>query len=130
MAQTLDQQRAQFAWVAVNKAKRDLKEFKDYKNLSKGAPALVMSNGLMAAIAFYQSRSKAHATQLMNDMLGGLVLRFKDDPGFKPLPTDFRSAMERLQRVDSRFYMHATDETLAMLKWLRQFADAVDTARG
>jgi len=128
MAQTLDQHRAQFAWEAVNKAKRDLKEFKEYKNLAKGAPALVMSNGLMAAIAFYQSRSKAHATQLMNDMLGWLVLRFKDDPGFKPLPTDFRSAMERLQKADSGFYMRATDETLALLKWLRQFADAVESA--
>ncbi len=25
-------------------------------------------------------------------------------------------------------YMHATDETLAMLKWLRQFADAISAS--
>ena len=125
MTQTLDQQRAQFAWEAVNNAKRALRDFKEYKNLAKGAPALVMGNGLMATIAFYKSRGKDHATQLMNDMMGALVLRFKDDPTFKPIPTDFRSAMERLQKVDSSFYMRATDETLAMLKWLRQFADAV-----
>lgn len=127
---TLDQQRAQFAWDAVNAARRALPKFDEYKNLAKGAPALVMGNGLMAALAFYQSRGKDHAARLLNDISAHLVTRFTNEPAFKPLPTDFKSLMERLQKVDSSFYMAATDEVLAMLKWLRQFADALDKGTG
>lgn len=135
---TLDQQRAQFAWEAVTTAREKLKPsddgkkkpFEDYKNLAKGAPALIMGNGLMAALAFYESRKKKditvpHAAQLRDNVLAWLVIRFKDVPAFQPLPTDFRAAMEKLQSADSSLYMQATDETLAMLRWLRQFADAV-----
>ena len=130
MAQTLDQKRAQFAWEAVNQAKREIAKFSDYKNLTKGAPALIMGNGLMPAIAFYESRKKKeatvpHAAALRDNILAWLAERFKDEKAYQPLPKDFRSAMERLQSVDSGFYMRATEETLAMLKWLRQFADAV-----
>jgi CRISPR-associated protein Cmr5 len=120
MTQTLDQQRAQFAWAAVNKAHASIANFKDYKNLAKGAPAHVMGNGLMATIAFYKSRGKDHATQLMNDILGALAQR----DGQKGIPP-FAAAMTSFQTMNSLDYMHATDETLAMLKWLRQFADAV-----
>lgn len=120
MNQTLDQKRAQFAWEAVNQARRELRDFKEYRNLAKGAPALVMGNGLMAALAFYQSRDKAHATRLMNDMLGWLVRR-QGQNGVPP----FAASMTVFQQMNSRDYMAASDETLAMLKWLRQFADAV-----
>lgn len=124
MAQTLDQKRAQFAWEAVNEAKRKVAKFGDYKNLAKGAPALIMGNGLMAGLAFYQSRGKVHATQLMNDILGWLVKR-PEQNGVPP----FAAAMTAFQGMDSREYMHATEESLAMLKWLRQFADAVESAQ-
>ncbi len=130
MSQTLDQRRAQFAWEAVNQARRELRNFREYRNLAKGAPALVMGNGLMSAIAFYESRKKKestvpHAAVLRDTILAWLVQRFKDDKAFHPVPKDFQTAMERMQGVSSAFYMQVTEETLAMLKWLRQFADAV-----
>ena len=127
MAQTLDQQRAQFAWDSVTQARKAIKEFSDYKNLAKGAPALIMGNGLMPAIAFYESRkNSAPASVLGNNVLAWLAIRFKDERAFQPLPTNFNTAMERLLKADSGFYMRATDEALAMLKWLRQFADALE----
>ena len=127
MAQTLDQQRAQFAWDSVTQARKTIKEFSDYKNLAKGAPALIMGNGLMPAIAFYESRKNSSpASALGNNVLAWLAIRFKDERAFQPLPTNFSMAMERLLKADSGFYMRATDEALAMLKWLRQFADAVE----
>jgi len=127
MAQTLDQQRAQFAWDSVIQARKTIKEFSDYKNLAKGAPALIMGNGLMPAIAFYESRKNSSpASVIGNNVLAWLVIRFKDERAFQPLPSNFNTAMERLLKADSGFYMRATDEALAMLKWLRQFADAVE----
>ncbi|MFO1291822.1 MAG: type III-B CRISPR module-associated protein Cmr5 [Rubrivivax sp.] len=130
MAQTLDQQRAAFAWDVAKRARASLPEFADFKNLAKGAPALVMGNGLMPALAFYASRDKRHASALNDAINGWLATRFSADPSFRPLPKTYADVMERLLKSPSSFYMHATDETLAMLKWLRQFADALDKERG
>lgn len=126
MAQTLDQQRAQFAWDSVTQARKAIKEFSDYKNLAKSAPALIMGNGLMPAIAFYESKKKPHTLFLENNVLAWLAIRFINDRAFQPVPTDYKTAMEKLLKADPEFYMRATEETLAMLKWLRQFADAVE----
>ena len=126
--QTLDQQRAAFAWRAVTDAKKAMPEFKDFKNLAKGAPALIMGNGLMPALAFYESRGKHPASALNQAISAWLVQRFAGDAAMKPLPKHYPELMDRLLGAPSAFYMAATDETLAMLKWLRQFADATDSA--
>ena len=49
---SLDQQRAAYAWQCVQNLP------KDYDKLAKGAPALIMNNGLMQALAFYQDKGK------------------------------------------------------------------------
>ena len=126
MAQTLDQQRAAYAWEAVKRAQQALPKFGDYKNMAKGAPALIMGNGLMPALAFYASRKKDPATELNDAINGWLALRFVADTAFKPTPKSYADVMERLLKAPSAFYMQATDESLAMLRWLRQFADAVE----
>ena len=126
--QTLDQQRAAFAWSAVNDVKKSVSDFKDFKNLAKGAPAFIMGNGLMPALAFYASRNKAPAEALNDAISAWLVQRYATEAAMKPLPKRYAELMDRLLGTSSAFYMAATDETLAMLKWLRQFADATDSA--
>ena len=139
--QTLDQRRAAFAWQEVTKAsdqasdqkRRDPFVFKDFKNLSKGAPALIMGNGLMPALAFWESRKKPPATFLSATIRSWLVVRYASDAALKPLTPPMMSYPELMQRLlvaPSSFYMAATDETLSMLRWLRQFADALDSASG
>lgn len=125
--QTLDQRRAAFAWGAVTAANKASFEFKEFKNLAKGAPALIMGNGLMPALAFYESRGKLPATSLNNAICAWLVQRYVSDAAMKPLPKRYGELMERLLVAPSSFYMAATDETLSMLRWLRQFADATES---
>ncbi len=129
MTQTLDQKRAKFAWDAARDASVRLKNFDDYKKLAKGAPALIMGNGLMPAVAFYRSRGKDHATQLMQDILKWLS-RVNASYAENAPSLSFDAAMQALQGADSIVYMRLTDETLAMLKWLRQFADSVGASKG
>lgn len=122
MTQTLDQERAQYAWgCATKNAMID-----GYREMAKGAPALIMGNGLMPALAFYQSRTggnKKPAELILADVLGWLAKRTM-------VPNSFPAAMTAFFGSASQDYMRATDETLAMLKWLRQFADAVESAGG
>ncbi len=123
MQQTLDQRRAQFAWET---ASRNVKEHhKDDVNLAKSAPALVMGSGLMPALAFYKSRKKPYANALVEDITRWLAKR---SPGTSS--EDFFETMNVLFNASSSAYMQATDETLSMLKWLRQFADALFKQEG
>lgn len=110
---TLDQQRAAFAWT---RAQQNAPLGKDYRNLCKAAPALIMGNGLMPALAFWKSRGKGHADALVDDLLGWFQKRWN-------MPVNFAQTMSALQKSDSATYMQATDEALEFLKWLRQFAD-------
>jgi len=119
---TLDQQRAQYAW---ERAKRNTTAVGGYREMVKGAPALIMGNGLMATLAYYRSRTGSNeraASVLLEDVLGWLAKR-------KIVPADFSSAMAAFFNAEAQDVMRATDETLAMLRWLRQFADAVEDAR-
>ena len=119
MSQTLDQVRSSLAWEY---AKKGMKEHgKAYKSLAKGAPALIMNSGLMATLAFYKNKDKA-ALQLLNDLCGGLVARRRPNPA----PRDFAGLMDLLQKMPSSEYLGYTDESLEILKWIRQFVDAVE----
>lgn len=124
MSQTLDQKRATFAWECAVRAAGLGKE---YRALAKGAPALIMNSGLMPTLAFYNAKRGDAARRLLDDLLRGLSLRLhgqvlQADQGaamFKPF-------MQALQACDTRDYLRYTDEALELLKWIRQFVDAVE----
>ncbi len=124
MSQTLDQQRAAFAWECASAGMQ--LHGKEYKVLAKGAPALIMNSGLMPTLAFYNHKGKA-ATQLLDDLIRGLSLRLA---GQRLNPKQgaqlFPQFMVALQRAESPDYLRNTDEALEILKWIRQFVDAVD----
>ncbi|MBK7955051.1 MAG: type III-B CRISPR module-associated protein Cmr5 [Candidatus Accumulibacter sp.] len=118
---TLDQRRAQYAWERANRNT----VVDGYREMVKGAPALVMGNGLMATLAYYRSRTGSNeraASVLLEDVLGWLAKR-------QIVPAEFASVMNAFFNAGAQDVMRATDETLAMLRWLRQFADAVKDAR-
>jgi CRISPR-associated protein Cmr5 len=124
MTQTLDQQRAALAWGYAKDGM--VQHGKEYKGLAKGAPALIMKSGLMPTLAFYAGKGRA-AQQLLDDLIRGMSKRLgsqdlKHGQGTVPFP-DF---MEMLQKSESRDYLRYTDEALELLKWIRQFVDAVD----
>ena len=136
MSQTLDQQRAAFAWECAS-AGMQQPHGKEYKVLAKGAPALIMNSGLMPTLAFYAHKgSDKHgitleksAGLLLDDLIRGLSKRLGNQvlsPGqgialFKPFMRDV------LQKCETPDYFRYTDEALEILKWIRQFVDAVDT---
>ncbi|MEX8511842.1 MAG: type III-B CRISPR module-associated protein Cmr5 [Leptothrix ochracea] len=122
MAQTLDQKRAALAWGYASAGIQA--HGKSYKGLAKGASMLIMNSGLMPTLAFYNGKSKREPTPeacLLNDLMAGLVQRLNPTP----TPRDFAGFMNFLQKMESCDYLRYTDEALELLKWLRQFVDAV-----
>jgi CRISPR-associated protein Cmr5 len=81
----------------------------------------------MPTLAFYSGKGRA-AQQLLDDLIRGLSQRLamqelKAGQGGQLFP----KFMEMLQRGESREYLRYTDEALELLKWIRQFVDAVDS---
>lgn len=129
MARTLDQKRAEYAWEQVSQAAQN-RIIADYTREAKGAPVLIMGSGLMQTLAFFQAKGKnqhrallGHLCRWLGRTLGGTPIT-----GQKSFPleqdADFAQVMEALHAAPSSLYLRATDESLALLRWIRQFADA------
>jgi len=122
----LGQLRAAYAWEKVQGCGEK------YANLAKAAPALIMGNGLMQTLAFYQSKEDYHQ-RLNQHICEWLAKRFQGDGQFRRLsspedstPEDlFKKTMRALAEAPPRRYRQATEEAMALLRWIRQFAAAV-----
>jgi CRISPR-associated protein Cmr5 len=115
---SLDQQRAAYAWQKVQALNPNIK--KEFGTLAKGAPALIMNNGLMQTLAFYQDKKGEHHKALNQHIIGWLwERRPRRDVGVAPT---FEQTMAELLTADSQAYRKATEETLALLRWIRQLA--------
>ena len=115
---TREQERAAFAWDSVQD------QGKDYRNLVKSAPAMVMSNGLMQTLAFLKGKGSNHHIAVLEHIIGWLHWKKILDSH------EFANAMNNLYGMSSFEYQRATDEALGILKWLRHLADAVITDNG
>ncbi len=113
---TLDQERAEFAWAKVEERRGD----REYRNLVKSTPALVMSNGLMQTLAFLKGKGKAHHTALWLH-----ISKWLHGQNIINSESDFETLMTSLSQMDSLEYQRATEESLNILKWLRYLADTV-----
>jgi len=114
-ALNLDQRRARYAWACVVEAPAG----KDYGNLAKAAPALIMANGLMATLAFYEEKGQTHHGALARHLRHWLAKEFLG------CEDGYEAVMQALFEADPpATYRRATEEALAVLRWIRQFAAA------
>jgi len=112
---TLEQMRAQNAWACVKDGVG-----KEYVNVAKATPQLIMNSGLMQTLAYLHQKGGKHEL-LAAQLRTWLNLRFKGvarDPGFGPMMQQVL-----LDAKPDAFQLY-TAEAFAWLKWLRQFAAA------
>lgn len=118
MAQTLEQQRAAYAWKCVNSVGPQQRE--EYKNLAKAMPMMVMNSGLMQTLAFLEEKGKAHHAALRDHVIHWIT---KQGQGERPMP--FAQLMPELLKAEPVRFRQFTAETHAILRWIRQLASAV-----
>ena len=122
--QTLDQQRAAFAWDKVS-ALSGSKVYRDYRSLARQLPAMVQTNGLAQTLAFLLTAGEAKKSlyQHLQQWLCGTA-------PYPVYPTNADkeiNLMRRLTNGDSLTLRHATLEVQALALWLKRFAEALDT---
>jgi CRISPR-associated protein Cmr5 len=120
---TLDQIRAEFAWARVNAVDQAVRE--KYRNLAKSVPALVMTNGLMQTFAFLKGKAdnRNEHDRLLTDILQWL----REAKVIVGQQLDFAAAMNwcAARERTTLEYQRATEETQAILRWIRQLADTL-----
>lgn len=119
----LGERRAAYGWEKVQGCGER------YANLAKAAPALVMGNGLMQTLAFFESKRKdEHYRQLNQHLCEWLMARFQGQGRFAARSEParlFGDVMQALAAAEPSLYRQATEEAMALLRWIRQFASAV-----
>lgn len=112
---TLDQQRAEHAWEAIQEAKRG-NDSKKYGGQAKKLPMRIMAAGLGPALAFLEAKEYAPALQThLTEWIKTRIPVRQNESG---------DLLQRIIKGDSNFLRRATDETLAYMQWLNRFAEA------
>lgn len=117
---TLEQQRAAHAWKCAQGCS------KEYVNLAKGLPALIMNSGLIQVMAHLHAKGGKGANKphglLEQHLRQWLAARFQTLPG-----NSFDVfAQALIENTEPRQFQHITAEAMAWLRWLRQLAPAVE----
>lgn len=141
MERMLDDGRAKFAYDCVVEAKSKLQgeAILKYKSYAKKVPMLIKTNGLGPTAAFMYSKSKSDESkkdpwwliysQLTEWITIQEILSSQERNGSRGY-TDSKTPVcqgiaDDLTRVDSHEYRLATREALALLNWLRRFAEGM-----
>lgn len=131
LVQTLDQKRAEVVWKLLAPLKqRSTNTFDAYTKLSKGAGTLIMQNGLLPTLAFYGEKSGGAASLAggeEHELLLGHILAWLNQQKLIEATT-FKDAMNQLVQKSSPQYRQITEETLALIRWIRHFASALNKA--
>lgn len=117
---TLEQMRAADAWRCSEGCS------KDYVNLAKGLPALIMNSGLMQVMAYLNEKggksNDVHAT--IGEQLRAWLVSRSEIWGRPGKALSFDAFMQGLMKADPREFQLLTSEALHWLRWLRQIAPA------
>ena len=121
---TLGQKRAEYALDKVLNIQCDKEKF---KNFSAGAPSIILQNGFGQALAFWLSKgTDKHIAifEMIKDWLsyenGDVKNEFVEKDKAKTR-TDF---IKQLSCMDQIKYLTAQKETLALLEWVKRYANA------
>jgi CRISPR-associated protein Cmr5 len=131
---TMAQKRAEYALEQVLKVmkEKDEKSRKDFKSFSAGAPSMILQNGFGQSLAFWLAKGTKDGKLKENDkhielfdmVKNWLSLKTKDFNNTFAKEKDRTKLMQELLAMDQRQYLTAQNETLALLEWIKRFANA------
>lgn len=116
---TIEQIRADFAYnkIAEVNGWQDSKKKSDYRSYVRGFASMILQNGFGQALAFLRSKGKEDLTDPHN------ILYKHINEWLSKGDNDF-DILEKIRTENSDKYRQYTKETLALLVWLRKFAEA------
>ncbi|AST00690.1 MULTISPECIES: type III-B CRISPR module-associated protein Cmr5 [Geobacillus] len=112
--------RASFAFQEVKQAKERLRgSFENYRSYVKKMPSLIQVNGLGQALAFCFQKGKEYK-MIYQSLAKWMKTQFPDQ--FSMKNQEFVEVVVNLSSADYRLW---TMEAMALLDWMRKFADGM-----
>lgn len=118
----LELDRARFAFDSVQALTLEPRKAKDYRNELHSAATLVQTLGLAQTLAFYAGGEVDRAV-VREQVLGWLGQSELTKQLFVGVGVGPAAVYSALLRLESTEYAVAADEALALLVWLKRFAD-------
>lgn len=134
--QTLQQQRAHHALTQIRQLDQRLiqsdqqkftNERGEFRSHVRNLPAMIHSNGLGQAIAFYYSKQDKKSYLALCNILADWLL---GESNIYALPAtlttkDGEALLKTITENDMYAYLNAQAEALAYLEWVKKFAEAL-----
>ncbi|MFZ2398353.1 MAG: type III-B CRISPR module-associated protein Cmr5 [Smithella sp.] len=117
---TIAQKRAEYALQKTLETKR-LIDSEKLKSFSAGAPSMILQNGFGQTIAFWLAKGKAEHMALFRILTEWLKSTDSRNFGNCQQPADY---VQRLAAMEQGDYLRCQSETLALLEWVKRFANA------
>lgn len=123
---TMAQKRAEYALGKVLKASegKTANEKKDFQSFTASAPSMILQNGFGQSIAFWAAKGKSKHLVLFDMIVKWLSLKEKDINNSFATKTEKSEFMRELSQMDQSKYLSAQNEALALLEWVKRFANA------
>ena len=124
----LEQGRATYAYAcAETGAKLDKKS--EYKSYVKKLPMLIKTNGLGTAIAFAFAKGSRNGVPVASNSWGLLYIQIEkwiiNKDGLELMTFEENRFAKALTETDCQTYRAVTVEVLALLTWMRRFAEGL-----
>jgi CRISPR-associated protein Cmr5 len=118
---TLGQKRAEFALKKVLEAKNIDK----FDSFTAGAPSQILQNGFGQTMAFYVAKGTDKHKKLFKIIQEWLSYHKEDIKNDFINKTDSEADfIKAISQLEQRKYLAAQKETLALLEWVKRFANA------
>ena len=121
----LEQGRAAKAYEYAQEG-TNISKAKEYKSYVKKMPMMIKVNGLGAAVAFAFSKGAKNGLPEKSTPWGLIYHQLEEWLGEKGMiPKGQQSFAHLLAELDSAQYRAVTNEVLALLSWMRRFAEGL-----
>lgn len=131
MLRSLEQERAKYAWYCINEIKEEKNDNLEdkYKSYVKKAPSYILVNGLGNTLAFFKSKfggsEKSEDKKVSKDREAYKALYDHINKWFQERFNIKKDILEWITlEASSIDVFKVTKETIALLNWMRRFAEA------
>jgi len=129
MSQTLSQKRSTFALLEIRDLSAKASNLADFAKLAQSLPAMVLQNGFAQALAFLLSKGTDDKGRNIKEndrhiQAFDIIVKWLSESGIVQTTNRGEAVRAISGQLSQANYLHAQQEALAVLEWVKRYANA------